>query len=94
MVKSDIQTTFNAYIEGATALHFSWNQLQNAEDRLGCVDGQIIGTGRPDYTQSSTEYNLFVGDKNFLLIDIPGIEGDEGKYREAIKNSLAKYPQI
>ena len=90
MVKSDIQTTFNAYIEGATALHASWNKLQNAEDQLGCVDGQIIGTGRPDYTQSSTEYNLFVGDKNFLLIDIPGIEGDEGKYREAIKNSLEK----
>ena len=79
MVKSDIQTTFNAYIEGATALHASWNKLQNAEDQLGCVDGQIIGTGRPDYTQSSTKYNLFVGDKNFLLIDIPGIEGDEGK---------------
>lgn len=90
MVKNNIQTAFNAYVSSATALYASWKQLQNAEDWLGCVDGQIIGTGRPDYTQSSTYYTLSVGERKFLLVDIPGIEGDEGKYREAIKNSLVK----
>lgn len=57
---------------------------------LNCVDGAIIGTGRSDFTQESTMYNLFISDKNFALIDIPGIEGDECKFEKIIQDSLEK----
>ena len=55
-----------------------------------CVDGTIIGTGRSDYTTDSTTYNLSIKDKNFALIDIPGIEGDESAFEDIIKQSLEK----
>lgn len=68
----------------------SYDQLVMIERNMGCVDGRIIGTGRSDYTQGSTEYNLTIGDKTFALIDIPGIEGDESKFEEIIRDSLDK----
>ena len=68
----------------------SYEQLVMIERNKGCVDGKIIGTGRADYTQGSTEYNLTIGDKTFTLIDIPGIEGDERKYEDIIRESLDK----
>lgn len=68
----------------------SYEQLVMIERNRGCVDGKIIGTGRADYTQGSTEYNLTIGDKTFALIDIPGIEGDESKFEEVIQESLDK----
>lgn len=68
----------------------SYEQLVMIERNRGCVDGKIIGTGRADYTQGSTEYNLTIGDKTFTLIDIPGIEGDERKYEDIIRDSLDK----
>lgn len=55
---------------------------------LGCVDGAIIGTGRSDYTQESTMYNLSIRSRDFVLIDIPGIEGDESAFEDIIKKSL------
>lgn len=55
-----------------------------------CVDGTIIGTGRSDYTTDSTTYNLSIKDRNFALIDIPGIEGDESAFEAIIKQSLEK----
>lgn len=54
----------------------------------GCVDGAIIGTGRSDYTQESTQYDMRIRDKAFALIDIPGIEGDEKDFEDTIKKSL------
>ena len=40
---------------------------------LGCVDGLIIGTGRSDYTQKSTMYNLTI--KGFNEIGIITLQG-------------------
>lgn len=54
------------------------------------IDGKIIGTGRSDYTQGSTEYNLTENEKPFVLIDIPGIEGNESQFEETIKDSVNK----
>ena len=68
----------------------TFESLAEKENNLGCVDGKIIGTGRADYTQGSTEYNLKVKKKQVVLIDIPGIEGDESLYEEDIKKSLEK----
>lgn len=71
--------------------HISFfEQLVMIEHNRGCVDGKIIGTGRADYTQGSTEYNLTIGEKTFTLIDIPGIEGDESRFEDVIRDSLDK----
>lgn len=43
------------------------------------VDGEIIGDGRADFTRVYKEYNMRIGDKEFVLIDVPGIEGNEKK---------------
>lgn len=68
----------------------SINEIIKIENNIGCVDGQIIGTGRADYTQNSLMYELSVDGKKFALIDIPGIEGDESRFEEIIKDSLDK----
>ncbi len=68
----------------------SFEDLVNIENNYGCIDGKIIGTGRADYTQGSTVYDLSIGGKTFSLIDIPGIEGDERRFEEIIKSSLDK----
>lgn len=90
MVKKIVKESVNDLVVNEEKIFYSLNNLLISEDKLGCVDGQIIGTGRPDYTQDSTEYDLVIDDNNFLLIDIPGIEGDERKYVEIIKKSLMK----
>lgn len=69
---------------------FSLNQIENSIMNYGCVDGGIIGTGRSDYTQGATAYDLHIEDKCFALIDIPGIEGDESKYEAVISGALDK----
>lgn len=68
----------------------SFPDLINSKNNLGCTDGKIIGTGRSDYTQDSTIYNLSISGKTFSLIDIPGIEGDESKFEKIIRSSLDK----
>ena len=68
----------------------SFYELDDKIMNCGCTDGRIIGTGRADYTQCATSYDLRVGDKCFSLIDIPGIEGDEKKYEAVISSSLDK----
>lgn len=54
------------------------------------VDGKIIGTGESDFTKSYVKYELNYKDKPFILIDLPGIEGEERKYEKIIKEALAK----
>ena len=41
------------------------------------TDGSIIGTGQSDYTKGSTEYSITINNKEFILMDMPGIEGHE-----------------
>lgn len=80
-----------------TDLFLAIEQITNVNSigrNLGCVDGAIIGTGRSDYTQGSTMYNLIIGNKKFALIDIPGIEGDESSYEDIIKKSLEQAHMI
>ncbi len=54
------------------------------------VDGLIIGTGEADFTKGNTLYPLKYKDKRFQLIDVPGIEGDEGKYAHMVREAVAK----
>ncbi len=54
------------------------------------VDGEIIGTGRCDYTQSVTGYTLHYKGKDFVLYDVPGIEGNEQKFESIIQEAVNK----
>lgn len=90
MVKNIAKTSVDNLVVQEMAFYRSLIDLAKIEGNLGCIDGKIIGTGQPDYTQDSTEYNLVIDDNEFLLIDIPGIEGDEDKYRDIIQRSLIR----
>lgn len=52
------------------------------------VDGTIIGDGRADFTKVYKEYNMSINGKPFILIDVPGIEGNESSVREEIVKAL------
>jgi hypothetical protein len=54
------------------------------------VDGSIIGTGAADFTTDNTCYTLKYDSKTFQLFDVPGIEGNEGKYTAMVKAAVAK----
>ncbi|MBH3424862.1 hypothetical protein [Pseudomonas gessardii] len=54
------------------------------------IDGRIIGTGEEDFTKGNTFYTLNYKGKRFQLIDVPGIEGDEGKYAHCVREAVAK----
>ena len=53
-------------------------------------DGEIIGTGRSDFTLHATAYPFQIGDEKFQLLDVPGIEGDEKKVQTEIDASVKK----
>ena len=66
------------------------NKISKAFKKLSeFKDGEIIGTGRQDFTKSSKAYNFFYKNRDFVLIDVPGIEGDEGKYKDMIINAVS-----
>ena len=54
------------------------------------VDGLIVGDGRHDFTKVYKEYEMNIGGKPFVLIDVPGIEGNEDDYKDEIKTALSK----
>ncbi|OTP80254.1 hypothetical protein PAMC26510_03095 [Caballeronia sordidicola] len=41
------------------------------------ADGDIIGTGRSDFTQDTSKYEFVANGQRFRLLDVPGIEGKE-----------------
>ena len=53
-------------------------------------DGAIVGDGRPDFTKEAKEYELSINGRPFILVDVPGIEGDEKKYHKIIYDALSK----
>lgn len=54
------------------------------------IDGLIVGDGMSDFTKIYKEYEMTINGKPFVLIDVPGIEGNEDEYREEIKTALCK----
>lgn len=65
-------------------------RILNSDHRPEQDDGLIVGEGRPDFTTKAQEYNLSIHGHPFVLIDVPGIEGDEAKFRDIIKEALSK----
>ncbi len=53
-------------------------------------DGAIIGNGRSDSTLETKSYTLKHNNQSFVLLDVPGIEGDEKKVKQQISNATKK----
>ncbi|WP_414600193.1 dGTPase [Helicobacter pylori] len=53
-------------------------------------DGVIIGDGRSDFALETKSYTLKHNNQNFVLLDVPGIEGDEKKVIQQISNATRK----
>jgi gas vesicle protein len=71
-------------------LHDAAIALARARQYAARVDGTIIGTGEADFTKGNTLYNLKFKEKNFQLMDVPGIEGDESRYTDLVRQAVAK----
>ena len=63
---------------------------ENVRRVKGSCDGEIVGDGRQDFTQTYHEYEMMVNGQNFCLIDVPGIEGKENLYKGKIGEALRK----
>ncbi|WP_459815759.1 hypothetical protein [Campylobacter concisus] len=55
-------------------------------EMINLADGSIIGDGRPDFTRKATSYEF----DDFILIDLPGIEGSEEKVIDEILTSVKR----
>lgn len=60
------------------------NELHSLQDRA------IIGDGRSDFTLKTQSYSLQYNHQNFVLLDVPGIEGNEQKVIDQISNATQK----
>ena len=60
------------------------------QNRKKGQDGLIVGDGRQDFTKDYQEYKMSIAGKQFTLIDVPGIEGNEDDFRDIIKEALHK----
>ncbi|QHQ18955.1 hypothetical protein GMW71_00195 [Pectobacterium brasiliense] len=66
-------------------------RLDNEAKKLTeLADGQIIGDGRSDFTRENTAFDFDLGGQSFSLIDVPGIEGDEGIVSTPIEEAVRK----
>ncbi|OPG37288.1 GTPase [Helicobacter pylori] len=74
------------------------NNYQNDERKKQAIlnelhslqDGAIIGDGRSDFTLKTQSYSFQYNHQNFILLDVPGIEGDEKKVIQQISNATQK----
>ncbi len=53
-------------------------------------DGAIIGDGRSDFTLKTRSYPFQYNHQNFVLLDVPGIEGEEKKVIDQISDATQK----
>lgn len=81
---------FENYLSGFESVCTAVKNTVEAKANEKAVDGQIIGTGRSDYTQDVTGYSLYKDGKRFVLYDVPGIEGNESAYEEVIRKAVNK----
>lgn len=66
-------------------------ELKEILDTLkGYADGAIVGDGSPDFTKENQSFDFKIGDQEFTLIDVPGIEGNESEVESEIMNATKK----
>lgn len=95
VARSDIQQRLNACLEynpnEDLNIRIIDEQIQLIVQQINeYKDGGIIGTGMQDFTKDCIEYCFNQQIKPFTLIDVPGIEGDEGEYEQMIFDSVSK----
>jgi hypothetical protein len=67
------------------------NQAKKCLDRMKShIDGRIIGDGRSDFTRTVASFAFEAGSQKFALLDLPGIEGNEGPVLDAINAAVQK----
>ncbi|GAA8369553.1 50S ribosome-binding GTPase [Helicobacter pylori] len=74
------------------------NNYQNDERKKQAIlnelhslqDGVAIGDGRSDFTLKTRSYFFQYNHQNFILLDVPGIEGSEKKVIDQISNATQK----
>lgn len=76
------------FIEKIISYINSLENINDKENNLGRIDGEIIGNGYTDYTQDAHLYNFDIDNKKVVLMDLPGIEGNEKKYFKIINKNL------
>lgn len=54
------------------------------------ADGGIIGDGRSDFTREVNSYSFSYNGQKFQILDVPGIEGNEGEVIEEIRKATKK----
>ena len=64
-------------------------RIKYQKDKSG-KDGDIVGDGSPDFTQTFDEYNINLGNIPITVVDMPGIEGNESSYAQKIRSALDK----
>lgn len=52
------------------------------------ADGGIIGDGRSDFTVATGRFAFEANGQSFVLLDVPGIEGDEAKVHDHIDSAV------
>jgi len=66
------------------------SRLAQLQDNPDGVDGEIVGDGQSDFTKDYHEYEMSFKGNPIILIDVPGIEGNETVYKEGIQKALGK----
>lgn len=81
---------FEAIDAALVALAHRCLKVARARAVARCVDGQIIGTGQADFTRTNATYTLRHQERQYQLLDAPGIEGDEQRFSHLVAQAIAK----
>jgi len=65
-------------------------RAEKQKNSLSGVDGEIVGDGQSDFTKDYNEYEMSINGNPIVLIDVPGIEGNESVFKEGIQKALSK----
>jgi len=82
-IEEPLGIELTAYVQAVVA-------LARGRQAAARVDGAIIGTGEADFTKGNQAYTLRLEDKTFQLLDVPGIEGNEGQYADLVRQAVAR----
>jgi hypothetical protein len=66
------------------------NAASYTKKLIANVDGKTIGDGRSDFTRAVTSYEFEIKGQKFSLLDLPGIEGNEGLVLDTINSAVQK----